>query len=746
MTVTPLPTLVALAVAVLYASAANGNVVELPQTQGNIVVDGVLDEVAWKNAAEVELIYETEPGENIPARVSTVAYLMEDGANLYIGFAASDPNPSAIRAYLRDRDSAWDDDFVGIIIDTYNDGHRAVEFYSTPLGMQMDVTFDEASLGGGDFGKEDDSWDAIWDSAGQINDDGYTVEIKIPLTQLRFPSGDGIKTWGIELYRSWPREKKYSFSNNAYARGNNCYLCQFGKLRGLKDAEPGRDLEVVPTLTASKSDTTDDPGVDPLVSEGTKTDAGLSLRWGITPDLTANLAINPDFSQVEADVAQLDVNERFALFYPEKRPFFLEGANYFSTPIQAVFTRTIGSPDTGVKLTGKRGDNTFGVLLVEDAVTNLLFPGTFESDSTTLEQSNMTMIGRYSRGFGQTSSVGGVFAVRDGNGYHNYVAGVDARWKLSDQHALTAQILQSDTEYPLATATEFGQPTGQFDGDAAMASYEFDSRNWFGNVRYGSQSDGFRADSGFVARVGDEFIDADLGHVWHGKDRNWWSRISLVTGYEIAHLEDGRVREKNNVVRLRVMGPLQSFFHIAFRTKSELQNDVLFDLQRAAIYAEMTPRRGLSLMMGISGGEQIDYDNTQLADEIILEPGINWNINRNLLMRLRGIFASLDTKQGEKIFDATVVDARLTWQFSVRSFLRLTVQQAKTTRNPGVYIDPVESETTDVGRQLLYSYKINPQTVFFLGYSDQFYDDDSLDRLTVSDRGLFMKIGYAWNL
>jgi hypothetical protein len=746
LTVNPLATIFALAAAVLYASAANGGVIELPQTNGEIVVDGVLNEAAWRNASQVELIYETEPGENIPARVKTLAYLMEDGGNLYIGFAASDPDPSAIRAYLRDRDSSWDDDFVGIIIDTYNDGRRALEFFSTPLGMQMDVTFDEASVQGGDFGKEDDSWDAIWDSAGQISDEGYTVEIKIPLTQLRFPAGDGMKTWGIDLYRSYPREKRYTFSINSYARGNNCYLCQFSKMRGLENAEPGRDLEIVPTLTASRTDSSENPGVDPLVSGGTHTDAGLSLRWGITPDLTANLAINPDFSQVEADVAQLDVNERFELFYAEKRPFFLEGANYFSTPIRAVFTRTIGSPDVGVKLTGKRGDHTFGVLVVEDAVTNLLFPGAYESDSTSLEQSNTTMIGRYSRGFGQTSSIGGVLALRDGDGYHNYVGGVDVRWKLSDQHTLTAQILESESQYPLATASEFGQRTGTFGGDAAMASYEFDSRNWFGNIHYEARSEGFRADSGFVARVGDEQIDVDVGRIWHGDDGSWWSRIILVGGYDVSHLEDGRLREKGNVLRLRIQGPLQSSLHISYRIKSELENGVLFDLDRLSVYSEMTPRRGLGVMMGIRVGEQIDYDNTRLADEKIFEPGINWNINRNLLMRLRGIFAGLDTKDGEKIFEATVIDARLTWQFSVRSFLRLTVQQASTSRNPDVYFDPVEVETKDVGRQLLYSYKINPQTVFFLGYSDQFVDDDNLNRLTVSDRSLFMKIGYAWNL
>lgn len=746
MTVTPSKALFALLMALFWCPAVNASAIELPRTQGEVQIDGVLDDSAWGDATQVELIYETGPGENIPARVKTLAYLMEDGVNLFIGFAASDPNPSAIRAYLRDRDSAWGDDYVGLIIDTYNDGRRAVEFFVTPLGVQMDVTYDESSLQGGAFGKEDDSWDAIWDSAGHIGSDGYTVEIMIPLTQLRFPAGDGVKIWGVDLYRSYPRDKTYTFSNNTFDRGNNCYLCQFSEISGLTDVEPGRDLEIVPTLTATRLESTDNPGVDPLASAGTNTEAGLSLRWGITPDLTANLAINPDFSQVEADAPQLDVNERFALFYSEKRPFFLEGANYFSTPIQTVFTRTIASPEAGIKLTGKRGDHTFGVLFAEDAVTNLLFPGAFESDSTTLERSSSTMIGRYSRGFGQTSSIGGVLTVRDGDGYHNYVAGLDARWKISDSHTLSAQVLGSETEYPVDTSLEFSQPLGSFGGDAALVSYEFDTRNWYANLYYSTYSDDFRADSGFVAMVGGEEFDASVGRVWHGGNGSWWSKVSLEAGYEIGHLEDGRLSEKDNVLRLRINGPLQSFLHIAYRTNSELDSDLLFDMTRIAIWAEATPLRGVTVHLGARSGDRIDYANSRIAEESVLEPGISWNINRNLLLRLQGIFAKLDTTAGEKIFDASVVDARLTWQFSVRSFLRLTVQQAKTSRNQDVHVEPIESETDDVGRQLLYSYKINPQTVFFLGYSDQYVDDDSLLKRALSDRSLFMKIGYAWNL
>lgn len=731
-------------VAITCCFAAHAANVELPRTSGEIVVDGQLDDVAWRDAVQVELAFETNPGDNLPARVKTVAYLMEDGTNLLIGFAASDPDPSAIRAYLRDRDSAYDDDFVGIVIDTYNDNRRAFQFYSNPLGVQMDLTYNEAATGG-QFNKEDDSWDAIWDSAGQIDDDGYAVEMKIPLTQLRFPAIDGLKTWGFDIKRTYPRGKRYQFSSVPNERGSNCYLCQIGDFSGLADAEPGRDLEIVPTLTASSSESSEDPGIDPLI-DSTEAEAGLSLRWGITPDLTANLAINPDFSQIEADTAQLAVNNRFALFFPEKRPFFLEGADYFSTPVRAVFTRTISDPDGGAKLTGKRGENTFGLIAAQDAITNILFPGQFGSDSTTVEQSNTAFVGRYSRGFGNTSSIGGVLTAREGGGYHNYVGGLDARWRVNDQHTLSAQYLESDTEYQAEVAEEFEQPLGAFDGSAALFRYEFDSRNWFGGLRYTDVTDGFRADSGFIARVGTNKFRVDGGRVWHGEDGGWWNRIRLRTDYSIDHLEDGTFTEREIGMRVGIGGPLQSWTQMSFETGTELESGILFDKQEMGFYFEMSPISGLSLQFFAQVGDEIDYDNTRLADQLYIQPSFKWNINRNFLLDVNSIFANLDTKEGEKIYEASVIDARLTWQFSVRSFLRLSLQQSATSRNPDVYEDEVDAESQDVGRQILYSYKINPQTVFFLGYADQYIDEDHLDGLTVSDRSVFMKIGYAWNL
>jgi hypothetical protein len=710
----------------------------LPNTSSEIVIDGIMDDDAWEDAVAIPIDVQTHPGENIRAQVDTVAYLIEDGESLYIAFDAKDPAPHQIRAYLRDRDSAWDDDIVGIIVDSFGDEQRAFEFFVNPLGVQMDLTQDDVAK------REDDSWDAIWHSAGRVGKEGYIVEVEIPLSQLRFSRINDKQSWGVDLVRYYPRGHRYRLSSNPLDRSRNCYLCQLQKIQGLEDVEPGRDLEIVPTLTASEASSTDEAGVEPLHSAGADAEIGVSVRWGISPDLTANLAINPDFSQIEADVAQLDANNRFALFYPEKRPFFLEAADYFHTPVQAVFTRTVADPSVGAKLTGKRGDNTFGVFLAEDERTDLIFPGASGSDSESLDQENTVFVGRYSRSFADQSTVGGLLTARSGDNYHNTVGGLDLSWKLSDQHRVQAQYLRSETAYPMQIVDDFDQPSGTFAGYATRLGYNYDSRNWMVFLRHNERSEGFRADAGFVPQV--DIAQQVIGAVrtWYGDENAWYSQLRLAGDWHITHDQAGRLREKQLAFRFTLHGAMQS--RIGFRVHSgdTLYNDILFEENKLRLFAEFQPRGGLFVGGRIRVGDQIDFDNTQLGDEVRFEPFLRWNIGRHLLLRYDGVFVSLDRKDGARIFDASVHDLRLTWQFSLRSFLRLTAQYQDIRRNPDSYTDIVDSRSRDLGRQLLYSYKINPQTVFFLGYSDALIDDDNLSGLTTTDRTWFMKIGYAW--
>ncbi|MDH3588721.1 MAG: carbohydrate binding family 9 domain-containing protein, partial [Gammaproteobacteria bacterium] len=298
-----------------------GGLREIPRIGADIQVDGVIDESDWAGALTMELDVETRPGENIKPPVRTEVFLGENGSELLVAFRAHDPQPGQIRAYLRDRDSAWSDDMVGIVIDTFNDERFAFEFFTNPFGAQMDLTNDDVNQ------NEDDSWDAIWNSAGRITKQGFEVEMAIPLQQLRFPRSEGRQTWGIDVLRFYPRSQRHRISNNKQDRGRDCYLCQLEKIRGFACAEPGRNLVIAPTLTINQSDTRSDV-TDPLVSGDADFEPGVDVRWGITPDLTLSATLNPDFSQVEADVAQLSVNEQFELFFPEKRPFFLEGADF----------------------------------------------------------------------------------------------------------------------------------------------------------------------------------------------------------------------------------------------------------------------------------------------------------------------------------------------------------------------------------------------------------------------------------
>jgi hypothetical protein len=720
-------------------AAVESPIPNVPHTSGDYVLDGVLDDEIWASALKFDLPIETNPRENEPAPVATYAYLVENGTALLVAFDAKDPDPERIRAYLRDRDSAFNDDFVGIVIDTFDDQRRAFEFFVNALGVQMDLIQDDVQR------NEDESWDAIWESAGRVNSDGYTVEMAIPFSQLRFRRGAREQTWGLDLIRIYPREDRSLLSISPRERGRNCYLCQLPKIRGFANAEPGLDLEVVPSLTASRTDVRDTAS-GRLLPGSTDGELGLTMSWGITPDLTANLALNPDFSQVEADVAQLDVNNQFSLFYPETRPFFLDGADYFATPIDAVFTRTVADPDVGAKLTGRSPTSSYGLLLAEDAVTALLFPGPLNSSNHVLDQSNRVFVGRYAHAFGDNASTVGVLMTsRSGDDYRNETAGVDGRFRISDRHSVRFQFLDSETQYPEEIAARFGQPAGAFGGDALTLDYDFDSREWWVEVDFDRADEGFRADSGFVRQVGYEEIGLGFGRTWHGTDENWWNQLRV--GTYAARSEDvgGQLLARRRSTWFSLNGPLQSYFEIGHNDREQFWNGSVYETDDVFLYGQFRPSGALYFSLNVNSGKQIDFANSRLADQLRVEPSLDLNVGRHMLLRLRHTLLQLEHDDGERILDAQLSDARLTWQFNLRSFVRFTVQRQHVKRNLALFVDSgTHSHSLTMGSQLLYSYKVNPQTVFFIGYSDNYIDDDRYDDLTSTDRTYFVKLAYAW--
>ena len=703
-----------------------------------IKVDGNLDEAAWQGAAVIDIAFETRPAENTAPPVKTECLITHDDDHIYVGFRAHDPDPSQIRAHLSDRDNAFDDDFVGIVLDPFNDERRGFEFFVNPFGIQMDLFMDDV---GGD---ESTTWDAIWSSAGRVTESGYEVEMAIPFSSLRFPRTEGDQIWGFDALRFYPRNQRHRIASQPMDRNVSCYLCQVSKMSGFSGVTPGLNIELAPTVTSTRTDAKADVFQDRLIEGDVATELGITGKWGITPNLTLNAAVNPDFSQVEADAAQLDINTTFALFFPEKRPFFLEGADFFRTPFEAVFTRNVADPEWGLKLTGKEGKNAVGVFVAQDDRTDFLIPGAELSTATSLNEASTDAVLRYRRDLGASSAVGLLATSREGDGYSNQLAGIDGRYRLGDSNSFRGQFLRSQTEYPAAifANADLRQSAGALEDDALYLGYDHNSRNWSAYVRYEDVGDLFRADMGFMPQVDYTFKLAGGDHIWHGGEGDWWTRFSVGGDWDERKDQAGNLLERELEVRGNLNGPLQSYVEAGGGQRERVFNGVSFDQTFGWTYGEMQPTGDLYLSLFARLGDEIDFANTRPGEVLQLEPSVRYLVGRHLRFRLTHVFQRLDVEGGQ-LFEANLSQLTTVYQFSARMFVRLITQHTDIQRDINLYTMDVNGETEQLFNQLLFSYKLNPQTVLFAGYSDNALGTERID-LARENRTFFVKLGYAW--
>jgi len=704
---------------------------------GEIDVDGRLDEAPWQRPPTFELEYETRPAENGPAPVRTEVWIGYDLNNLYVAFRAHDPEPEKIRGRLSDRDTAYQDDFVGVVLDTFNDQRRAFEFFVNPLGVQMDMTQNEMT------GGEDDSWDAIWDSAGRISDTGYIVEMRIPFSSLRFPKADDGMTWGIDAVRFYPRGQRYRLALHPMERGNNCYLCQGYQLVGFEGVKPARSIELVPTLTASMSGFREDFPDGEMVDGNPDVEPGITAHWGITPNLILSGAINPDFSQVEADAAQLDVNTQFALFYPEKRPFFLEGADIFATRFNAIYSRNIADPNWGVKLTGKVGKDAIGVIIAQDSRTNLLIPSSQSSALDTIEEENLSTIVRYRRDLFGATTGGFFYTGREGDDYSNRLFGGDILFRWKDTEAARIEILGSQTQYPEEIAEEHDQSTEKLTDYAMRLVYQHTSRNWMYFVLYRDVGTDFRADLGFVPRADFREGEAMLERAWY-PEKAGWSQVRLGVRWNETQDQSGQHLSRDIELMSWAQGPRESFVRLSLFEGDNFYNGELFDTDRVNAFGEAQILPYLHAYLDATVGGQVDFANTRQGEVLRLDPGLRLDIGRHLRLNLDYSHEQLDV-EGGRLYNARLSQMRVTYQLNVRTFVRWISQYLDVDRDPSLYTDEVDPRSRTLFNQILFSYKINPQTVFFLGYSDNYLGDEQID-LTQENRTIFLKVGYAWML
>ncbi len=708
------------------------------KVSSKIHIDGVINEKAWKEAVKTGIEYEWTPGDATPAPVKSEVMVTFDRKNFYVAFICYDPEPKKIRAHLMDRDSIntfIQDDNVSFMIDTFNDERRGFQFRINPLGVQADAIFSEME------GYEDFSWDVIWESAGKITDFGYVVEVAIPFNQLRFPKGSSVQTWGFEASRSWPRNVRHRMSTHTRDRNNMSLLGQFNKITGFKDMSPGKNLEFDPTLTVNRTDIRSDFPDGELENGKIDIDPGISARWGITSNLVLNAAINPDFSQVEADVAQLEVNTRFALKYAEKRPFFLEGADFFLTPLEAVFTRTVYSPYWGGKLTGKIGKSALGVFGTRDRVNNLIFPSNQGSQSISLSDPVLGGVFRYRHDIGKGSALGLLYTGRFGDNYENHVAGFDGFFRISKVKTFTVQYLRSETDYPDDLALKYSQDIDTFGGDALYAQLQHFSRNMFWFLEYEDLSKGFRADSGFIPRVDLRRIEGAVHPIIWGKKGDWFDRLGFMLRAEHISDHNGLTTDQQLQLVAEYRGFLQSVVQPAFDISKEYYNGVTYSKKRFQIYSEIKPAGGVNFSVFSQLGNSIDYTNNRLADRFMIMPSIELGLGRHLNLNVSHIYERLSS-EGNKIYNANLLQTKLVYNINIRTFMRAIVQYMDLSRNPDMYMETVTDKTRTLFTQFLFSYKINPQTVLFLGYSDNNFGMRGID-LTKTGRTFFLKIGYA---
>lgn len=709
----------------------------ISRSTATVKVDGVLDDEIWKTAVRIPIEYEWQPGDNIKPPVETTSWVAFDESHIYIAFDAKDPEPEKIRAHLDDRDQPFLDDTVGFFLDPFNDGRRGFQFRINPLGVQMDASNSDVT------GDEDWSWDAIWESRGKINPDGYVVEVAIPFSSLRFPRTSGPQTWGFMTMRDWPRSVRHRMRSQYFDNQRGCLICQFDKISGLEGMEPGRNLEITPTITGLRTDLRRDFPGGAWVKGDANPDVGVSVRWSVTPNVALNAAINPDFSQVEADVAQLDVNNSFALYYPEKRPFFLEGADLFSTPFSLVFTRTVADPDWGAKATGKEGRNAFGAFAARDQRTNILIPGYDSSDEDTLAGPSTEAVARYRADVGAGSSIGAVATFRDGGEYRNSVAGIDGDIRLGKADRLRFHAVASDTRYPDAFARRHDQKLGSFGGSAFRLRYFRETRDWFWEARAETLSPGFRADSGFVTQVGTRFA---RGGAYRSVNSNgkkkWFTTIGFGAFGDHTESTEGGKPAGGLDFPVDYQGPKQLSLSYNLSPNWDYYAGTTYYNLRHNFGMSIRPSGTLTFSLNGSAGGTVDYANAQQATQLRLGPSLDLKLGRSLSASLSHNYQKLDV-EGGRLFTANLTELRAVYYFSSRMFLRAIAQYTDVDRDPSLYKSAVPSRTKQLFSQFLFSYKLNAQTVALMGYSDNARGDQTLD-VTRTDRTFFIKLGYAW--
>jgi hypothetical protein len=742
-------------------------VARAPRVDTTITIDGRLDEPVWRRAAVLTGFSEYTPVDQRPAPDSTEVLVWYSPTALYFGIRAFEPH-GIVRATLADRDNISNDDNVEIHLDTFREGRKALVFIVNPLGVQADGTKNE----GGGFipganvapGQNDLSADFQWESKGRLTDYGYEVEIRIPFSSIRYPDAREHR-WGLQIDRH-TQHNGYEETWTPALKASASFIAQEGELRGITGITHGQVLDINPELTDAIAG--NPPATGTAWNYQSNVQLGGNVRWGIGSNFVLNGTYKPDFSQVEADATQIATDARFALFYPEKRPFFVEGSELFNVPNTLVYTRRIAQPDAAVKLTGKLGDNDIAVLSALDA-------GSTTPDGTR----PLVDIVRLQRDIGAQSTAGLLYSDRVGGGRDNTVGGGDVHLTFDKLYFAQFQAVMSST---MMQGSTVAGPMWEAVVDRTGRAFGFHY-----NV-LGIHPD-FQTDNGFVARTGIVQPGIANRYSWYGppggflerfnvyfRQAGTWDYDDFMAGRHV--LEENFTTNAQFTLRggwnVNVNPSLGSyaFDSVAYasdRTTTASGAVVPFvpggrlsnSLVNVTVATPQYPRFAASV--GATFGNDIDFFEVSAVHRT--DYSLSLDLRPDDRLRVSATYVSssfVRQSDGAHNYSTRIPRLKVEYQLARPLFVRVVSQYTATVQQP--LLDPFSGRTLLVSDgnggftpstsqdsnllrvDFLVSYRPNPGTVMFFGYGNSLTENDPLAfrQLRRTTDGFFVKLSYLF--
>ena len=688
------------------AEALTGRRVSAPRLAQAPVIDGRLDDAVWRDAAHITELFQRRPYDGLPASEATDIFLAYDSTNLYLGFHAHYADPRMLRANRRDRDETFEDDLFLVYFDPFLDQQRAYVFTVNGYGVQGDAILNTRGFGRGREGvpRGDTSWDVLFDTAAELVDDGFTAEMAIPFKSFRYPTrpAGAPHQWGLQIARIIGGKDEVVLWS-PISRDVAGFMPQMGVLEGLSDLSRSRNIEILPTFTAIRFGALDRT-TGAFADKDPQPEGGVNFKYGVTSNLTADLTLNPDFSQIESDLPQIEVNQRFALFYPELRPFFIEGAEIFDIegPITAVHTRRIVDPLFGAKLTGKVGRTTVGVMYADDEA-----PGNVDDPANpALGHAAQTFVGRVRYDLYTESHIGAIVTDRELLDSHSRLAGFDSNFRLNNTYSFGVR----------AMGTQHRDLDGE-ERTGHLLDAEFRRRGR--HLRYSLSayelSPDFRTDAGFVRRTDQRVLSGFGSYVW------WPEKWLLRWGPEFNYLRNydfrGVRQDEAGGAGLNFAFVRNSFVATNLDRELERYQGIDFVKTRFRVFARTDASRRFGLTFEYRRGDQVFFDpeNPYLGHE----DGVSATVNLRPIARLQSAI-NIDTNRftdprrgNAEVFAVRIFRALTTWQFTNRLLVR-NISEYNTF-----------DRTFDFN--VLFTYRVNAGTVFYAGYDDHYQQADRID-------------------